>query len=623
MDLALTGEQGGPGASSLTAGLVIEALCADGQGIRRDQEPPAVHLGAAHRGADGAGGTGNGARLPHPSTRKISELVVMDSEPAAALTWGTDIRRRRAGLPFRCYEPRRHHVADLLLDALRWDRRTHLAQGDRRLTFADVQARIATTAVRFAAAGVRPGDRILLLAGNSPEWVIAMWAAAVSGAVAALGNTWWSAEEIAHAVALVTPRLVVCDEGRRERLPASFPASQSVDVGVLREWAAEPEPRPAVPLSAEDDPALIVFTAGTTGPPKAVTLAHRSVISNLHGLLAGAGRLPHQIDPDRQGAVVLQSGPLFHIGGLQSLLLAVVAGSTVVFLDGRFDPGQVLDLIEAERVTVWGGVPTMASRVLDHPSLPGRDLASVRSITLGGSRVPPELLERMRAAFPRARRGMSTIYGMTESGGTVASASGELMAASPETSGPPGPVVDMRIGAPDESGTGEILVRTPAQMIGYWSAAASGPETAGPASPVTPEGWLRTGDLGSLRDGLLYVTGRSKDIVIRGGENIAAAHVETVLTRHPDVLSAAVIGLPDADLGERVAAAVQMRPGSLTTAGDLAAFVTRGLARFEVPADWLLLTEPLPATDVGKTDKQALRERWNVLLARSAGPSAG
>jgi non-ribosomal peptide synthetase component E (peptide arylation enzyme) len=110
--------------------------------------------------------------------------------------------------------------------------------------------------------------------------------------------------------------------------------------------------------------------------------------------------------------------------------------------------------------------------------------------------------------------------------------------------------------------------------------------------------------------------------VIRGGENIAAAYVETVLTRHPDVLSAAVIGLPDADLGERVAAAVQMRPGSLAAAADLAAFAARGLARFEVPADWLLLTEPLPATDVGKTDKRALREQWNVLVARSARPPA-
>jgi long-chain acyl-CoA synthetase len=320
-----------------------------------------------------------------------------------------------------------------------------------------------------------------------------MWAAAVTGAVAALGNAWWSAEEIAHAVALVGPSLVVCDAGRRERLPASFPASRAVDVGVLRDWAAVPDPMPVVPPSTEDDPALIVFTAGTTGAPKAVTLAHRSVISNLHGLLAGAGRLPHQINPDRQGAVVLQSGPLFHIGGLQSLLLAVVAGSTVVFLDGRFDPGQVLDLIEAERVTVWGGVPTMASRVLGHPSLPGRDLASVRSITLGGSRVPPELLERMRAAFPRAGRGMSTIYGMTESGGTVASASGELMAARPETSGAPGPVVDLRIDAPDESGTGEILVRTPAQMLGYWSAPPAGPRRRARTARSRPRGGCARG----------------------------------------------------------------------------------------------------------------------------------
>lgn len=533
----------------------------------------------------------------------------------SVVTWGDQVGRRTAGIPFRCYEPRRHHVADLLHDAARWAPRPHLVQGTRRLSFAEVTGASGRVAAGFAAAGLAPGGRVLLLADNCPEWVVSLWAGARLGAVVALGNAWWSAAEVAHAVALVTPSLVVCDPRRRELLPADLPA-QVVDVTTIHSWAGAaasptlPLPPPATAPDGEDDPALVVFTAGTTGAPKAVTLAHRSVISNLHGLLAGAGRLPHQIDPDRRGAVVLQSGPLFHIGGVQSLLLALVAGSTVVFLDGRFDAGQVLDLIENERVTVWGGVPTMASRVLDHPSLPGRDLSSVRSITMGGSRVPPELLERMRAAFPNARRGMSTVYGMTETGGTVASASGEVMARHPETSGPPGPVVDLRIADPDATGTGEIEVRTPAQMIGYWDAAAAAPAATGPDAPVDAEGWLRTGDLGRLDDGMLYVTGRSKDIVIRGGENIAAAHVESVLTRHADVLTAAVVGLPDPDLGERVAAAVQLAPGATVTGADLAAFAAEHLARFEVPAEWRLQTGALPTTDVGKIDKRALRDGW-------------
>lgn len=193
-------------------------------------------------------------------------------------------------------------------------------------------------------------------------------------------------------------------------LPSDL-AGVVVDTGTVREWSEDPslgtEQRllPSWDEAAEDDPAVAIFTAGTTGKPKAVVLPHRAIVANVHALLAGAGRLPHQIDPDRPGAVVLQSGPMFHVGGVQSLLLALVGGNRIVFLRDRFDPGEVLDLIETERVTVWGGVPTMASRVLAHPTLADRDLSSVRSITMGGSRVDPALLERMRSAFPRASRG--------------------------------------------------------------------------------------------------------------------------------------------------------------------------------------------------------------------------
>ena len=272
----------------------------------------------------------------------------------------------------------------------------------------------------------------------------------------------------------------------------------------------------------------------------------------------------------------------------------------MVFLEGRFDSGQVLDLIERERVSVWGAVPTMAIRVLEDPTLPGRDLSAVRSISLGGSPVTPELSDRLRAAFPAVRRGVSTIYGMTEAGGTVAAASGALMAEHPQTAGRPLPVVEMRIGKPDEAGTGEIVVRTPSQMLGYWGEDAPG--------VIDADGWLHTGDLGRIDDGLLYVTGRAKDVIIRGGENIAASHVEEVLHQHPAVAAVAVAGLPDADLGEIVGAIVQLRAAA--TAAELIAFAAARLGRFEVPARWRLQEEPLPMTDAGKIAKHALRDAW-------------
>lgn len=512
--------------------------------------------------------------------------------------WGTEITRRDQGIPFRVYSPRRTRVIDLLDDAARWSERDHLVQGARRLTYADLFTRVESAAALLHASGVRPGDRVMVLAPNSPEWIVAQWAAFRLGAVAALGNGWWSEPEVAHAVGLLSPGLVVADPQRLAKLPAGTP---SLDISALTDLA--PAEAPPAPAGDEEEPALIMFTAGTTGAPKGVVLAHRSVIGNLHNLLAQSGRLPHQLDATRAPTAVLLSGPLFHVGGFQATMLNFLTGATVVFTEGRFDPGQVLDLIERERITVWGAVPTMAARLLDHPDAGKRDLSSVRSITMGGAPVLPELLARVREYFPNAQRGLSTIYGMTELGGTVAAASGSLMADHPRTAGPPGPTVDLRIGNPDAEGDGEIQVRTPSQMLGYWGVAAGSAEDV-----VDDEGFVHTGDLGRIVDGLLYVTGRLKDLIIRGGENIAPAHVEAALLTHPQVRNAAVVGRPDPDLGEIVGAAVEVAPG--VTAEELTAHVTPLLSSFAVPAVWWLRDEPLPMTDAGKLDKRALAASW-------------
>jgi long-chain acyl-CoA synthetase len=250
----------------------------------------------------------------------------------------------------------------------------------------------------------------------------------------------------------------------------------------------------------------------------------------------------------------------------------------------------------------------MAIRVLEDPSRPGRDLTSVRSISLGGSPVTPALTDRLLAAFSSVRRGVSTIYGMTEAGGTVAAASGALMAEHPGTSGQALPVVELRIGKPDQDGNGEVIVRTPAQMLGYFG---EEPEL------IDADGWLHTGDLGRFQDGLLYLTGRVKEIIIRGGENIAAARVEEVLHRHPAVAAVAVVGLPDPALGEIVGAIVQ--PRAPVSPADLTDFAAQSLARFELPADWWLHADPLPMTDAGKIDKRALRAAWLARTGKSDG----
>jgi len=522
--------------------------------------------------------------------------------------WGDQVSRAEfGGIPFRVYEQRRTRLPQLLEDAARWGSRTHLVQGDRELSFDDTFAAIGAVARHLREDhGIAAGDRVLILAANSPEWVVSLWAGLAIGAIVAPGNGWWSEEEVQHALDLVEPQLVIGDAQRLAKVPAG---TRTIDVDELRPRvdAAVAAGLPEGGLTDvaldgdENDPALIVFTAGTTGLPKGATLAHRSWIATMHQSLAVSRRLPHQL-PDDAGFVSLLTGPLFHIGGLQALGLALLGGGKLCFLEGRFDPGQVLEVIEKHRVEVWGAIPTMTIRVLEHPSLPERDLLSMRSVPLGGAPVSPELLERIQQAFPNTRRRVTNVYGMTECSGSLATASGRVMEAFPGTTGQPLPLVELVIDAPDEHGVGEVLARTPGQMLGYWK------DDEATAGIIDAEGFVHTGDLGRFVDGRLYITGRSKDIVIRGGENIAAPHVESVLHEHPDVADVAVVGLPHADLGEEVGAAIRLRPGAAATVEDLTAYARGRMASFQVPSAWWLSDEELPMTDAGKADKKRLRE---------------
>jgi long-chain acyl-CoA synthetase len=434
--------------------------------------------------------------------------------------------------------------------------------------------------------------------------VISFWAGLRIGAVVAPGNGWWSEEEVQHAIDLVEPTLIIGDAKRLAKVPEG---ARTLEVDEVREIVDRAPSSAAVELPPiadgdENDPALIVFTAGTTGLPKGVTLAHRSWIAQMHQTLAVSRRLPHALPDDDPGFVSMLTGPLFHIGGIHATGLAMLGAGRLVFLEGRFDAGQVLELIERERVEVWGAIPTMTLRVLDHPDIKTRDVSSMRSIPLGGAPVSPELMDRLQAAFPNTERRITQVYGMAETSGTVARASGKLLRTHRGTTGHPLALVDLVIADPDpQTGEGEILVRSPTQMLGYWKEEHS--------EVIDDEGYVHSGDLGRIDDeGLLYITGRAKDVIIRGGENIAAPHVEAALLAHPDVADVAVVGLPHADLGEEVAAAVLPRAGASLDPEQLADWVGGKIAHFAVPSRWWISDEPLPMTDAGKADKKRLRE---------------
>ena len=467
------------------------------------------------------------------------------------------------------------------------------------MTFAEFELAVDDAASALAASGVGVADRVLLLAANSPKWVVGFFAILRCGAVVTSGNSWWSAAEVAEACAVSQPNVVLADERRAALLPSGQAFLDILGLGEapVAGWG---EHRSGV--IAEDDPAIILFTSGTTGPAKAAVLSHRSVIANLQNLLAATRRLPSGLTDDHPGSVTLISVPLFHTGGIQSILSTLLTGGTLVFLEGRFDPADVLETIERERVRVWGGVPTMLKRVLDHPDRVKRDLSSLATVTIAGTYVPTELIERVRVELPTARRSAGTIYGMTEAGGTLTSVAGPAMEERPGTVGRTLPTVELRIADPDADGVGEIQAMSPTLMDGYWNDCGE--------QPFTEDGWLQTGDLGRIDDDeYLYVLGRSKDVIIRGGENIACPNVEQALTAHPDVAEAAVVGLDDPEFGEVVGAAVVLRDGARTTAVELAAHLAARLAYFEVPTRWWLL-DRLPANATGKVLKREIVAGW-------------
>jgi len=526
---------------------------------------------------------------------------VNDSLSQAAARWGDRVEVERInGVPFRMYVERPRRLEHLLAFAGRWGARPHIVQADRVLTFDALRHAVTKKTRDLVQHGVAAGERVFLMGWNSADYVVNFWAVLGAGAVPALANTWWSEAEVGDALELLRPTLILAD--RRVSMKIS-PSWRRVA------WEADATPpsgadrtHHTVTSIDENDPAVIIFTSGTSGRPKAVVLSHRALLANLHMLLNMTRRLPHQVD-ETSADVALHTGPLFHIGGAQAMMRAVTVGNTLVLPAGRFDPGEALALVEQWQVTRWAAVPTMISRVLDHPDVHRRNLHSLRAVTLGGAPLHPSLQERIRSGLPGAQARVATGYGLSENGGQATAASDADTIKRPGTSGRALPLTEIKIVERTGSPDGQIFIRAPTQMSGYYGSATS---------PIDDEGWLGTGDLGRADEaGYIWITGRSKDLIIRGGENISPAAVEQALLDAPGVRDAVVFGLAHPDLGEEVAAVVVVDDSSASATVD--AHVRTRLASFAVPTRWQFRTEPLPVNPTGKVDKPAV-----VAQARAA-----
>jgi acyl-CoA synthetase (AMP-forming)/AMP-acid ligase II len=292
------------------------------------------------------------------------------------------------------------------------------------------------------------------------------------------------------------------------------------------------------------------------------------------------------------------------------MMLAV--GSRMVLRAGRFDPVDVMRLIEREQVTSWGPMGTMAYRVVHHPERARFDLSSIAQIGSGGAPMHPDLQNAIRDAFPGARRSVGLGYGLTESGALATVCSGEELLRFPTSVGRPLPTVEVEIRdaagrALPEGQEGEIHIRSPLVMLEYWRKTEDTKET------LLPRRWLRSGDIGRLENGRLYVNARARDLILRGGENVYPVEIEQRLEAHPEVQEAAVVGVDHEELGQEVKAIVVPRPGCAPTPAALSAWVAATLAAFKVPARFEIRREALPRNATGKVLK-------NVLLGDGENP---
>lgn len=512
---------------------------------------------------------------------------------------------------------------------------TFLVYEDERLTFEEHYRAAATlSTILVEHYGVRPGDRVAIAMRNNIEWVLAFWASAAAGAVIVPLNAWWTGGELAYGLSDSGTSVLFADAERMERLrphlrelgPISsivardgFPGADRFDelLGTPHSDATLPEVH-----VAPDDDATIFYTSGTTGRPKGAVGTHRNTCTNLMSLFFVAQRSALQTADEEQRPsagrqnTFLLSVPLFHATGCHAVLVTNTAAGGELVMMYRWNPERALELIEREKVTNFGGVPSMVREVLDSPEFDRRDTSSVTGISYGGAPAPPELVRRIKEHFPIGQP--SNGYGLTETSAVTTMNSGDDYVRKPDSVGPPVPVVDVMAMGADSSEVplgevGELWIKGPNVVRCYWKK----PEET---EAAFTNGWFHTGDMARIdEEGFVYIVDRAKDMLIRGGENVYCVEVEGVLFEHPSVAEAAVIGVPHPVLGEEVGAVVTLRPGRQATAEELREHVGRSLAAFKVPSHVWIRDLPLPRNPAGKILKRELRAE--LLQDPSEGPA--
>jgi long-chain acyl-CoA synthetase len=562
----------------------------------------------------------------------FAELITARAELVAEGSPFEIVETEVLGQTLRCFKHAPASVRDFWLSTAAFADRPYLIYQDERLSYAQAHAQVDATAAWLWRQGLRPGDRIAISMRNYPEWLLIYWAGLSIGVAVVGMNAWWIADEMAFALEDSAPKILFVDAERLARLQEQPAIAAGITLVTVRvaappagavpwsEVIAASGAMPAVTIAPDTD-ACIFYTSGTTGRPKGAQLTHRSCIANLFNMVfsgqaqALAMHRATGVAPpaaaDVPTPVTLITTPLFHVTANNCAAYLTTAGGGAMVLMYRWDASHALKIIERERVTGMSGVPMMARELISHPDFGVHDTSSLLTLSGGGAQLQPDLVAKIDSHVTTARPG--TGYGMTETSGIITSVSADFLVHRPDSAGPSVPTLEVK--CVDDAGqtlaigeVGELWVKGSPVIKGYLNR----PEAT---RSTIVDGWLQTGDIARIDEqGFIYIVDRKKDMVLRGGENIYCAEVESCVFRHPAVAECCAFGVPDARLGEEVGIAVVLKPGERLSAEALRAHCAALMARHKVPRHVWFESEPLPRNASGKFLKRELRLRLSAEL---------
>jgi len=527
------------------------------------------------------------------------------------------------GVKMKVFKNAPAHLGQVFAGSRGHGDKTFLVYEDEIITFAQAADRIdALASLLVNVYGVKKGDRVAVAMRNFPEWVMSFAAIISVGAVNVSMNSWWTEDEMDFALEDSGATVLICDQQRFD-IGAASCVKKNIKVLVVR--AEKPLPagvdkweevlplgdkHPGADISPDDD-ATILYTSGTTGRPKGAVSTHRAIISSIMAFSARntifqmSGTKLKDVDGPEVPTSFILIVPLFHVTGCVPVMLSCFVAGLKLAIMYKWDPEKALEMIEREQITNFVGVPTQSWDLVNSPAFEKYDTSSLRAVGGGGAPSPTSLVGKVNDKVKNGNPQLG--YGMTETNAFGPAITGSDYLSHPTSTGRASwpmfvEVRDENLKPVPTGQSGEIWFFGPMLIRGYWNRPDATAETI-------VDGWLRSGDLGRLdADGYVYVEDRVKDMILRAGENVYGAEVESAIYEHPAVHEAAVFGVPHERLGEEVGVAILVNDGMTLTPEELWAFLDVKIAKFKIPTQVVIMSEPLPRNAAGKFLKRELQQ---------------